>query len=155
LRIMLLCGATPGINIENPRQVSAYHYPRIYGPRSPSFARATALVPDDGPALLMISGTASVVGHESVHGGDLDGQIEEIRLNLDALLETSAARLGRPALAHFGPDSLMRVYVRAAGDWPRIAQRFAEIWPGVPLVGLRGDICRADLLLEVEAVTAG
>lgn len=155
MRIMLLCGATPGINIENPRQVSAYHYPRIYGPRSPSFARATALVSSDGPALLMISGTASVVGHESVHGGDLDGQIEEIRLNLDALLETSAARLGRSALARFGSDSLIRVYVREATDWPRIAQRFAGIWPGVPLVGLRGDICRADLLLEVEAVTAG
>lgn len=155
LRIMLLCGAVGGINIENPRQVSAYHYPRIYGPRSPSFARATALSAGTGPALLMISGTASVVGHESLHEGDLDAQIEEIRLNLEALLAESVRRLERPGLAGFGPTSLIRVYVRHAEQWPRIQQRFAEIWPGVPLVGLRGDICRADLLLEVEAVTAG
>ena len=48
LRIYLLCAPRPGINIENPRQVSAYRYPREYGPCSPSFARATAVAgPDD------------------------------------------------------------------------------------------------------------
>lgn len=155
LRIMLLAGTKAGINIENPRQVSAYHYPRSYGPRSPSFARATALPRSDGQVLLMISGTASVVGHETVHEGDLDAQIEEIRLNVDALLGESVGRLERPALARFDSNSLVRVYVRHAEDWPRIEARLAEIWPGVPLVGLRGDICRADLLLEVEAVLAG
>jgi chorismate lyase / 3-hydroxybenzoate synthase len=154
LRIMLLAGSEAGINIENPRQVSAYHYPRIYGPRSPSFARATALPRSDGQALLMISGTASVVGHKTLHEGDLEAQIEEIRLNLDALLAESARRLNRPGLASFNEQSLVRVYVRHAADWPRIEARMAEIWPGVPLAGLLGDICRADLLLEVEAVLA-
>jgi chorismate lyase / 3-hydroxybenzoate synthase len=154
MRIMLLTGAEAGINIENPRQVSAYHYPRIYGPRSPSFARATALLRNDGQALLMISGTASVVGHETLHEGDLDAQIEEIRLNLEALLSESARRLNRPGLAVFDGDSLLRVYVRHAEDWPHIQTRLADIWPGVPMAGLRGDICRADLLLEIEAVLA-
>lgn len=152
LRVMILCGTAPGINIENPRQVSAWEYPRIYGPRSPSFARATALPDADGGMLLMISGTASVVGHQTLHEGDLDAQIEEIRLNLDALLAESATRLNRPALQSFGPETLVRVYVRHAEHWPRIESRLADIWPAVPMVGLRGDICRADLLLEVEAV---
>ena len=152
LRIMLLAGTEAGINIENPRQVSAYHYPRSYGPRSPSFARATALPRGDGQVLLMISGTASVVGHETLHEGDLDAQIDEIRLNVAALLGESVRRLERPGLARFDGNSLVRVYVRDARDWPRIQARLGEIWPDVPLVGLRGDICRGDLLLEVEAV---
>lgn len=154
LRVMLLAGTEAGINIENPRQVSAYHYPRMYGPSSPSFARATALPRSDGQALLMISGTASVVGHETLHEGDLDAQIDEIRLNVEALLAESVRRLDRPGLAHLDGHSLVRVYVRHAEDWPHIQARLGEIWPGVPLAGLRGDICRADLLLEVEAVLA-
>lgn len=152
LRIMLLTGSEAGVNIENPRQVSAYHYPRLYGPSSPSFARATALPRDDGRVLLMLSGTASVVGHETVHAGDLDAQIEEIRLNVAALLNESARCMNRPGLGRLDENSLVRVYVRHARDWPRIEARLAEIWPGVPLAGLRGDICRADLMLEVEAV---
>ena len=52
LRIYGLFGTRPGVNIENPRQISAYRYPRCYGPRSPSFARATAVAANDGQVLL-------------------------------------------------------------------------------------------------------
>jgi chorismate lyase/3-hydroxybenzoate synthase len=155
LRVFVLAGTRPGLHIENPRQVSAYRYPRVYGPRSPSFARATALPRDDGSMLLMVSGTASVVGHRTLHAGDLDGQIDEIVVNLNALLAESVMRLGRPALGQFGPHSLLRVYVRRAEDWPRVAERLERAWPDTPLVGLRGDVCRSDLLVEIEAVTAG
>ncbi|TVQ29161.1 MAG: hypothetical protein EA370_15680 [Wenzhouxiangella sp.] len=155
LRIFILAGSRPGINIENPRQVSAYRYPRIYGPRSPSFARATALPQPDGSMLLMISGTASVVGHRTVHEGDLVAQLDEIERNLRSLLSESAARLARPQLADFGPGSLLRAYVRHAADWPAVRDHLARAWPEVPVVGLEGDICRADLLVEIEAVCAG
>src|SRR5690606_28962859 len=43
LVMYLLAGRLPGIAIENPRQVSAFRYPRQYGPRSPSFSRATLI----------------------------------------------------------------------------------------------------------------
>ena len=61
LRLYALLGESAGLALENPRQVSAYHYPRVYGPRSPSFSRAR-----DIGALLMISGTAAVIGAESM-----------------------------------------------------------------------------------------
>jgi chorismate lyase/3-hydroxybenzoate synthase len=154
-RVFALAGKRPGLHIENPRQVSAYRYPRSYGPRSPSFARATALPQGDGSVLLMVSGTASVVGHKTLHDGDLDGQLDEIVINLNALLAESVMRLGRPGLGRFGPHSLLRVYVRRADDWPRVAERLKRAWPDTPLVGLRGDVCRSDLLVEIEAVTAG
>jgi len=155
MRIYLLCAPRPGINIENPRQVSAYRYPRQYGPRSPSFARATALAGPGEAMLLMISGTASVVGHRSLHAGDVEAQLEEVIHNLETLLLESADKLGRPGLAEFDAGSLLRVYVRHAADWPGIDKRLRERWPDAQLAGLRGDVCRSDLLVEIEAVNSG
>jgi len=155
LRIYLLCASEAGMNIENPRQVSAYRYPRQYGPRSPSFARATAISGLDDSVVLMISGTASVVGHRSVHQNDTRAQLAEIICNLDSLLDESARRLGRAGLRDFSADSLLRVYVRRADDWTGVERQVRRRWPDVRLAGLRGDICRADLLVEVEAVTCG
>jgi chorismate lyase/3-hydroxybenzoate synthase len=155
LRIYLLCSRSPGINIENPRQVSAYRYPREYGPRSPSFARATALGGEDGePALLMISGTASVVGHRTAHD-EVGAQLDEIFLNLETLLDEGARAMRRPALGAFHRGSLLRAYVRRPEDWPSVERRVRQRWPEARLCGLRGDICRGNLLVEIEAVTHG
>ena len=66
LWIYFLAATLPGIQRENPRQLSAYSYPRHYGPRSPSFARAT-LTHWGKEWHLYISGTASIVGHLSLH----------------------------------------------------------------------------------------
>lgn len=67
--IYFIAAKTSGEHCENPRQMSAYCYPPQYGPRSPSFARAT-LKRWDGADDLYISGTASIVGHESLHADD-------------------------------------------------------------------------------------
>ncbi|MGY6586829.1 MAG: chorismate transformation enzyme, FkbO/Hyg5 family [Wenzhouxiangella sp.] len=152
-RLQVLAGRQSGQHIENPRQVSAYDYPRAYGPRSPAFARATAIRQPDGGALLLVSGTASVVGHETRHDGDTLAQLDEILVNLEALLVESARRLDQPALVDAvsrGPA--LRVYVRHPQDWPAVQARLRQRWPTARLAGLRGDVCRADLLVEVEAV---
>jgi chorismate lyase/3-hydroxybenzoate synthase len=153
LRIYLLSAPGPALHIENPRQVSAYRYPRRYGPRSPSFARATAMRGEGDEVLLSISGTASVVGHETRHQGDVLAQADEIVANIESLLGHSAERTGRGGLRSFNAQSLVRVYVREAADWPRVEARFREAWPSVRLAAFRGDICRSDLLVEIEAVT--
>lgn len=143
LVVYALAGREPGRPVENPRQVSAYRYPRQYGPVPPSFARAMR-VPTRPPTLL-ISGTASVVGHESLHD-QVDPQARETLRNLDALVQ--AAGMGPrldPARA------LLKAYVRHAADAPTLAALLADA--GVPaerLLLLHGDICRADLLLEID-----
>jgi hypothetical protein len=62
LAMTLLAAKQPCLMLENPRQASACHYPRQHGKHSPSFSRA-ALLPFDGCHPLLISGTASFVGH--------------------------------------------------------------------------------------------
>ena len=95
LQIYWLAAAAPGVPVENPRQVSAYRYPRSYGPQPPSFARAM-LPPTAQHLPLLLSGTASVVGHASQHGDALLAQVDETFANFDALL--GAARQSQPAL---------------------------------------------------------
>ena len=75
LTVVVAASRVEPVALENPRQTSAYLYPRRYGPRSPAFARAM-LLPDCAGATLFISGTASIVGHESQHRG-IDAQLKE------------------------------------------------------------------------------
>ncbi len=149
LVIYLIATRHPAQPIENPRQVSAYHYPERYSPKSPSFARATRLETADGP-LILLSGTASIVGHESRHAGDVVAQTHETLANLQALHDTAGRDLPAPAW--------LRIYLRRPEDRPKvadvIAQHYAAARPGPVLQWVRGDICRRELLLEIEGIHA-
>jgi len=148
LQVCWLAGRDPGVEIENPRQLAAYRYPRRYGPAAPSFSRAM-LVP--GP-LLLVSGTASIVGHESVHPGDTIAQLHETLDNLDALLQSAGEVAARP-VPRLGPGSLLKVYLRHAEDAaPVVQQLHARLGEELPLIILAADICRQELLIEIEAV---
>lgn len=70
VRMHALLGDTPVGAIENARQVSAYCYPRDYGLRAPALAR-TGKARLAGRRDLLIAGTASIVGHASLHIGNV------------------------------------------------------------------------------------
>lgn len=151
LQVFWLAGRAPGRSLENPRQVSAYRYPRQYGPSSPSFSRAMLL----GRQTLLLSGTASIVGHVSRHTGDVETQFNETLANIGALLTQASAACGAPPFS-IGPGSLIKVYVRD----PEVARVVEtklrnELGPDVPLLILAADICREELSLEIEAVLPG
>ena len=148
-----LAGRQPATQIENPRQVSAPLYPVRYGLRSPMFARA-ALVPNGRGAQLLVSGTASIVGHESLHPGDPEAQLEETARNFEALVTTALrADAGGPRTSDARLESL-KVYLRNADDYDRLIPRVRQLFSiPAPLV-LRADICRPDLLVEIEGTYA-
>ncbi|CAL1240027.1 hypothetical protein [Candidatus Methylocalor cossyra] len=147
LWIYFLAARRPAVQIENPRQLSAYRYPSRYGPRSPSFSRAMRLEdPATGTKQLFISGTASIVGHETVHQDDVEAQCAETLRNLRAVLAEAGA-------APFPRAAGWKVYLRRPGDYPRIRELLEGSWEG-ELFFLAGDICRRDLLLEIEGVAS-
>lgn len=154
LTIAVLAGRAPGVALENPRQVAAFRYPRQYGPRSPSFTRAMLLRgANAGEARLLVSGTASIVGHATCHAGDVLAQLDEAATNVEALLRHAAVGhfpdVGEPLWA----AESFKLYLRHAVDAERVRPRFERrLAQGAPWVLLRGDICREDLLVEVEAV---
>jgi chorismate lyase/3-hydroxybenzoate synthase len=144
-----IASTEPETYLENPRQISAYRYPEQYGLCSPSFARAT-LLSRGGSDRLILSGTASIVGHETLHSGDPEKQLEETLLNIDALLrhESVLARQQHPARF-----SNVKVYIRNPDDLPKVKSGVAEYFGDqTPILYLHGDICRSDLLLEIEGI---
>jgi chorismate lyase/3-hydroxybenzoate synthase len=151
LSIAFLAGLAPAMPFENPRQVSAYNYPAEYGPRTPLFSRA-ALVHPPGQELLFVSGTASIVGYQTVHPGDVAGQCREAMANIAAVVaEANCAVRSQP----FALDELVyRVYVRHAADFPVIRDALAPLVGGADVLYVQADICRSDLLLEIEAMAS-
>lgn len=149
LQVYWLAARQAGTPLENPRQTAAWAYPRQYGAQSPSFARA--LLPPSAAIPLLISGTASIVGHASRHVDSLSGQIDETLANLDSLIE--AARRLRPQLpARFDAGSRLKVYVRDVAQAPRVEQQLRARLGDVPLLLLHGDVCRQELAVEIEAM---
>lgn len=147
LEVCWMAGHESGAMVENPRQLAAYHYPRRYGPAAPSFSRAMLI---DAP-MLLVSGTASIVGHESLHEGDILAQIDETLTNLDALLRKAHAE-GRIRSRSLGASSLLKAYVRPGVDAARVRQHLSGRLGDVPTMLVRADICRKELLIEIEAV---
>jgi chorismate lyase / 3-hydroxybenzoate synthase len=139
LVVYYLAAREAGVQVENPRQVAAYDYPPQYGPKSPSFSRATVW-----NGTVFVSGTSSVVGHATLHAGDVDAQLDETLRNIDLVI---ARALPGGSLSNV---TAAKTYIRHAADYPRIAARLQDVFPHNLYV--EADICRADLLLEIEAV---
>jgi len=145
LQVYWLAGHLAGVAVENPRQVSAYRYPHIYGPASPGFSRAT-IAPDD---TLLISGTASILGHASHHVGDAAAQLDETLRNLEALIGQAAKQ--RPGVqSSLSSGTRLKVYVRDTEQMEMIDRRLKAHLPDLAATYLAADICRKELLLEIE-----
>ncbi|MFH0935143.1 MAG: hypothetical protein V1879_08050, partial [Pseudomonadota bacterium] len=144
LTIYFMAGKQPGRAVENPRQVSAYQYPDQFGPKSPIFVRALS-VTLGGQDCFFISGTASIVGYETLHQGDAEKQTVETLLNIRTLLQHGP---------HYDPARgrmLLKVYVRHEHDLAMVQSRVqAEFGSSCKAVYLHSNICRSDLLLEIE-----
>ncbi len=161
LVVHCLAAQRPGRPVENPRQVSSYCYSRKYGPLPPCFARATRVEVAPGAApWLRGGGTASVAGEDSVHDADLRSQARETFLNLAALVRQALGQQPAP-----GPDDglehahllacyrHLRVYHTHALDLPLIMElvgtRFKRL---LEVEYLEADLCRPELLVEIEGV---
>ena len=151
LTIHFLAAKRPGTHVENPRQVRAYEYPPIYGPSSPSFARAT-LHPSISGSQLLISGTASVVGHVSAHIGDPGNQTLEILHNLNALI-AQTEQLHGVSRGQWGGQALFKIYIRYPEHFATICDILREqLPPHTQVLYLQGEMCRSELLLEIEGI---
>lgn len=155
LIIAALGAAQPPIAVENPRQVPAIQYSPKYGPMPPSFARGS-LVYREGRPWLLGAGTASVVGEDSRHPDDLNGQLEETLRNIAALIHAAIGRRGATALEAGAGDALAccleaRVYLRHAADEAAVVERLRRAMVNLKEVEVvRAEICRRELLVEIE-----
>lgn len=134
---------------ENPLQVPAYRYPGEYGPRAPSFARAT-VVPLRGREAVFISGTAAIRGHATIAP---ESTLEQLDCTLENLRAISRVCGLGDDLAAGRRTRHFKVYLRHAEDYAPVAAlldgRFFRTEDDVSYV--LADICRANLKVEIEA----
>ena len=95
--------------------------------------------------LQLLSGTASIVGHESLHPFDANLQLDETIKNIAALCKTM------PILDGGG---IFRVYLRDVGDFKSVREKLISEYhfDSRQLIFLCGDICRRELLVELDGV---
>ncbi len=139
-----LCARAHGVPVENPRQTPAWRYSKRFGPLPPCFARATSIL-HAGKPVLLVSGTASVVGEETLHPGQLEAQAAETLVNLRALLEAAGFTLAQLRDA--------RVYVTHARDLNAARTLCENGLPGLQRLEIvHAEICRPGLILEIEGI---
>ena len=151
LHVIALCSEQPAVALENPRQTPAWQYPRQYGSVSPGFSRGAVLHAESETPVLLASGTASIVGHASVHVGNVVEQCHESLRNLQALLAQGEQQTGKTFA--FRHCRAMRVYVRDPASLADIRAVFeASGLPPECIVYVHGDVCRRELAVELEGV---
>jgi chorismate lyase/3-hydroxybenzoate synthase len=151
LQLMFLAGTQPAAHLSNPRQLNAYEYPRNYGPRSPSFARAT-LIRTEEECRLYLAGTASVIGHASHHAGLPRQQTEETIRNIQVVLDQAKHAAGFDLMGtHY--QALYKVYVRDSAAYSEIQKVIMNsLLSHEHVLFLHGDLCRKELLVEIEGL---
>ena len=113
---------------------------------SVTFERGTRVAYADR-AHHFISGTASIDKEGNVlHVGDVVKQLERAIENVEALLNSGAAKL--EDMQH------LIVYLRDPTDYGRVTDLLSESFPGVPAVVVQGAVCRPEWLIEIEGIAA-
>ena len=132
----------PAVHFDNPLQESSIAYPREYGLIPPAFARGSRFTIAAG-TVWHLSGTASIRGCRTV-GDDIATQLSVTLENLAALCAEMAVPPQRRAA--------WKVFLRHPEHLAPAVAAFSAAYPDdmASSLFLHADICRADLLVEIE-----
>jgi chorismate lyase/3-hydroxybenzoate synthase len=144
-----------GAPLENPRQVPAYSYSRRYGPLPPCVARATLEnAPREARPWLLVGGTASILGEDSIHVRDPRRQAVETFENLARLVDSARSSAQSPDRGdQLSAFRELRVYIVRDEDADLLRGLVAERFPADTRVEYaQADLCRQELLVEIEGL---
>jgi enamine deaminase RidA (YjgF/YER057c/UK114 family) len=139
--------------LENPQQTPAYAYHPKYSPQSPKFSRAMALVLGNY-VTTWISGTASIVNSETQYPGEVAKQTEQTIDNIERLIapENFQQHSVQGAGARLSDLAKVRVYIKRQEDFAACHAVCERRFGAVPAIYAVADICRPDLLVEIEGI---
>ena len=142
--------------VDNPLQISAHAYSQqvlinntLAHKTTPKFERARYMCGSD--ASVYISGTAAIRGEESC-SEDAVGQTRLTMENIDYLIsEENLVKSGVEEPQKMTYASL-RAYLKYREDLERVVEWMDRNYPTVDVLYLWADICREELLIEIEGV---
>lgn len=152
----------PGVKvifpIDNPLQIAAH----VYSKRvlvdddnnamksTPKFERAKLIETANG-AYCFVSGTAAIRGEESVDASSAELQTIKTIENIEYLVS-------KENLVRFGckPYNLkyakILVFIKNAEDYEEVKSVVAKAYPNIPIAYTIADVCRRELLVEIEGI---
>lgn len=149
-------GAVRRIPIDNTLQVAAHAYSSdvLVGETetktTPKFERAKAVVGDS--PVIYVSGTAAIRGEMSLTGVGIEKQTVITLENIENLFSKDTLERNDIDLDKELFVSNFRVYLKYADDFQRASEIVSEKYPGVPAVYVLSDVCRDELLIEIECI---
>jgi enamine deaminase RidA (YjgF/YER057c/UK114 family) len=147
--------------IANPDQVNAYEYGQEVLKGMPAEGKPLKQPPQFERSLLLsrkinstlfISGTAAIIGQDTIGIEDVEKQTIVTIENISKLTEQRriTSTISNNDLG-WGNFILLRVYVKNRNDFPKVEFICRDRFPDVPAVFVGSDICRDNLLVEIEA----
>lgn len=115
---------------------------------TPKFERAK-LISAGRHGLVYVSGTAAIRGEDSV-AGEILAQAEITMENILHLIEVEEAKTGVSAC--HGRIELLRVYLKNEEDVISVKEWMDRTYPCIPASYLHAEVCRKELLIEIEGI---
>jgi chorismate lyase/3-hydroxybenzoate synthase len=131
--------------IENKRQVSSYDYPQNIFFEKPMFSRAVKFISKScGGEKIVISGTASIKGYETLHSDEVLKQLDEALRNYKTFVGIKN-----------NSTNICRIYLSKSqeNNYSDIVKKLDKEFGNNQYLVLKGDICRKDLLIELEGIS--
>lgn len=145
----------PNKPIDNPLQIAAHSYSQkvldgkvidvLQERTTPKFERARLLGND-----IFISGTAAIKGEESNFSSDAVEQTAETMEIMDRLI----SKENIPVSNNGSRYNALRVYVKREQDVDAVSRYMEEHYPALPKHYLVADVCRPELLVEIEGIAS-
>lgn len=147
------------VALKSPVQLDAYNYSKAvlaennsmadFCRTTPKFERAKVLITSGGKTIF-VSGTAAIKGQSSISELSAEVQTEMTIQNILTLI--SPKNLTSHGIAATNPAKIthLRVYIKFRRDINIVKSICQKHFPHVPAVFIIADICRPELLVEIE-----
>ena len=144
--------------INNPLQIAAHAYSKNVLiddnagaiKSTPKFERAKLIEIGDS-ACCFVSGTAAIRGEQSMDMNSARSQTIQTIENIEHLVS-------KENLMRFGCKAYdlklanLRIYIKNAEDYDQVRATVEELYPQVPAIYTVADVCRDELLVEIEGI---
>ncbi len=142
--------------IDNPLQISAHAYSQQVlinttdtHKTTPKFERARHMAGEE--LMIYISGTAAIRGEDSCKQ-DIVGQTALTMENIDYLISEKNQRASGVAHPVKMEYATMRAYIKHCNNLDSVISWMNKHYPNMQTIYLWADICREELLIEIEGI---
>ena len=148
--------------LSNPNQINAFNYGQdvLIGSamkadenkKAPLFERAKYIGAEEN-AFVFVSGTASITGEKTI---GLDDVVEQTRVTIKNISDLTSCDNIRSTGAKIAKKNYtyLRVYVKREDDFNAVGEICKEKYGDIPMLFIKADICRDNLLVEIEGEAA-